>query len=82
MKTVRFSFLKRNWCYGAYECLMPGDQSGTYVKAEVAEELLEALESLVAAMVEYEYGADGEPPYKHREMMRQARAAIATAKGE
>ena len=82
MKTVRFSFLKRNWCYGAYECLMPGDQSGTYVKAEVAAGLLESCQKLVDAMIEYGMDVDGPAPEKHIEMMRQARAAIATAKGE
>lgn len=48
MEKVKFTWPHPEYC-GDYQCDKPGDQSGEYVRAEVAEELLSALKSLRAS---------------------------------
>ena len=51
MKTLNLTYHPIN----GYRVNEPGDQSGEYVKAEVARELLEACEAAIAALKYAEY---------------------------
>ena len=48
---------------------------------EPHNELLTVCEELFQAMIDCDMSVDEDPPYKHRQMMRRAQAAIAAAKG-
>ena len=50
--------------------------------SDMNRELLNALEKMVKAMVDYEMDVDSLAPKNHRDMMNEARAAIAKARGE
>lgn len=60
--------------------IMPGQENAHLIAA--APELLECLEEMFEAMTRCEVMQDGDIPPSHGRMMRNARAAIAKAKGE
>ncbi len=66
------------WCQDRIE-----DGDTKYLLAtperEAAPELLEACQELVQAMVDYQMDVEDLPPFRHRKMMRKAKAAIALA---
>ncbi len=49
-------------------------------KHGAAAGLLKSCEELVQAMVDYQMEVDTDPPFRHRNMMREARENIAKAK--
>lgn len=50
------------------------------INPEGVPEMVKALEEMLLAMHEYDMDVDEEPPYKHREMMKRARAALSKAR--
>ena len=80
MKTIKFNCRGNN--APAYGCNKPGDNTGEYVSAEVANDLYEALSGYVQMMA-VGGGNDPEAIKKAiREADNAARAALAKARGE
>ena len=72
MKTIRFSYPHHT---GGYGCNTPGDNSGLYVPAAVAQQLLDACQAIAAL-------SEGQGRANMLEVAGQARAAIAAAEAE
>lgn len=67
------AFMNHNW----------GGVENIAALLAAAPSLLEALEAMVEAMVRYVDSVEcDDVPFEHREMMRRARAAITSARGE